>query len=138
MSITKYAFYWQRLLGWLIDIVLLYPISWVIQEQTINLGIIPSNIIFFISLGFYYVIFWVRWGATPGMLLMKIKIVPINGVMTVGRGISRYIGGIISSLCFTLGHLWMLWDKKSQTWQDKMAKTIVIRVEPEEKEKTDV
>ena len=34
---------------------------------------------------------------------------------------------IISAWPCYLGYLWMLWDDRRQTWQDKVANSIVVR-----------
>ena len=36
------------------------------------------------------------------------------------------IGRIIASIPCYLGYLWMLWDKESQTWHDKIANDVVV------------
>jgi uncharacterized RDD family membrane protein YckC len=33
----------------------------------------------------------------------------------------------ISANVFYLGYLWMLWDDKKQTWQDKVVTSVVVR-----------
>ena len=134
----KYASFWKRLLGGLIDLVLLYLPLMYIHQLTYSLGFILSPLTVIFVDGIYYIFFWVRWRATPGMLLVRIKMMPLQGELTVERGIIRYLGTYISAICFMLGYIWMIWDKKNQTWQDKLAKTIVIRVETEEEEKRTV
>jgi len=36
------------------------------------------------------------------------------------------IGKLISGLVFSLGYLWLLWDKDRQTWHDKLVSTVVM------------
>jgi uncharacterized RDD family membrane protein YckC len=43
------------------------------------------------------------------------------------RAFIRWVGGYFSALAISLGYLWMLWDKESQCWHDKLAGDIVIR-----------
>jgi uncharacterized RDD family membrane protein YckC len=38
------------------------------------------------------------------------------------------VGKFISSLILLLGYFWMLWDPKKQTWHDKIAKSVVVKV----------
>ncbi len=40
-----------------------------------------------------------------------------------GRQLARLPSGVV----FGLGYLWMLWDPRSQTWHDMLARTIVIK-----------
>ncbi|MEC8486226.1 MAG: RDD family protein, partial [Actinomycetota bacterium] len=37
-------------------------------------------------------------------------------------------GNVISGQILYLGYLWMIWDKDRQTWHDKVAGTIVVKV----------
>jgi uncharacterized RDD family membrane protein YckC len=124
----NYASFLQRLLGGLIDLIITFPISWIGYKLQMGQTDVLLQILFMIFNGFYFIIFWVIKSATPGMMLMKIKLVTDNKSLTIWRAGIRYIGMNISMACLFLGCLWMLWDKKRQTWQDKMAKTYVIKV----------
>ena len=68
-------------------------------------------------------------GATVGQNLMKIQVVDVAGgdVIGMGRATGRYFMSIISAWPCYLGYLWMLWDDRRQTWQDKVANSIVVR-----------
>jgi uncharacterized RDD family membrane protein YckC len=71
-------------------------------------------------------------GQTPGKRLLGIRVYDFGGKpggIGYGRGLIRYIGKIISSIPCGLGYLWMLWDKQSQTWHDKIASTVVVPVD---------
>ncbi len=79
----------------------------------------------------YYVYFIGSKGQTVGKMAMGIKVVNMGG-----KGHPDYmhaflrevVGKFISGLLFALGYLWMLWDGKKQTWHDKIAGTVVVRV----------
>ncbi len=76
----------------------------------------------------YFIFMWGYKGATLGKMALQIKIVSTSGSdISYGAAFLRYIGTIISSIPFSLGFLWMLWDNKNQTWHDKIASTCVIR-----------
>ena len=45
-----------------------------------------------------------------------------------GRGLGRALAMLPSVAPLFLGCLWMLWDSRNETWHDKIAGTIVIRV----------
>ncbi|MCS7180331.1 MAG: RDD family protein [bacterium] len=90
-------------------------------------------IIFFIFLIFYEIFLVGKFGATLGKMIMGIKIVDENG-NKISYG-TAFIREILIKVVFYfliffiagLGYLWALWDKKKQTWHDKIAKTIVIK-----------
>jgi len=104
------------------------PVAWVIYKSNISRYFLLPQIPHFLFEGVYYVLFWVTKSATPGMMLMKIKIVTDKGSLTLWRAVLRFIGACISSFFWGLGGLWMLWDKRKQTWQDKMARTFVVKI----------
>ncbi|WP_353571466.1 RDD family protein [Candidatus Albibeggiatoa sp. nov. BB20] len=73
-------------------------------------------------------LFWVRYGATPGKVLVDCKIVnaTTGKPISLGQAILRYLAYFISALPLGLGFLWILWDKRKQGWHDKIANTVVI------------
>ncbi len=68
-------------------------------------------------------------GATFGKRVLGLKVIDANSGQNLGiaRGALRYIGRIPSALVCLLGYFWMLWDKQSQTWHDKIATSLVIK-----------
>ena len=72
-----------------------------------------------------------KTGQTWGAKIVGVKVVleasgePIGIGKSVGRAL---FAGFISANVFYLGYLWMLWDGEKQTWQDKVVKSIVVRV----------
>lgn len=123
----NYASPWQRLLGWLIDFIITFPIAWIIHKSSIGRSTVLSQMVYMLFEGSYYVAFWLIKGASPGMMLMKISLSTENRALTLWRAILRYVGLNVSIFCLGLGALWMLWDKRRQTWQDKMARTFVVK-----------
>jgi uncharacterized RDD family membrane protein YckC len=45
-----------------------------------------------------------------------------------GMGIARYFVHILDVLPCYIGFLWPIWDKKRQTFADKIIKTVVIKI----------
>lgn len=70
-------------------------------------------------------------GATLGKQFFKLKVKVEDGSeITWWKAIIREsLGKILSSIVFSLGYLWSLWDPKKQTWHDKMVGTVVIQTE---------
>jgi uncharacterized RDD family membrane protein YckC len=124
---TVCAGFGERLVAWLIDLIIL---------------IIPSIVVFAIFDGamrqlinvlvdaVYFVYFWSTSGQTPGKSVMKLKVVYADGgaILSPGQAIVRYIGTIISGIVIGLGYLWIIWDPKHEGWHDKIANTKVIKV----------
>ena len=79
----------------------------------------------------YYTYFTGKNGQTPGKKALNIKVINPDTTFPPGYGyafLREVIGKPISSFCFGLGYLWVLWDDKKQTWHDKIAHTVVIKV----------
>ncbi len=79
---------------------------------------------------FYYVGFWSSTGQTPGKAVMNIRIIDAQdgGLPRLSQAILRYLGTFISSICLGLGYFWAVFDKYNQTWHDKIANTVVVKV----------
>jgi uncharacterized RDD family membrane protein YckC len=75
----------------------------------------------------YFIVFWRLSGATPGKMLMGLRVIH-GGDSNIGvaRGIVRYFGYFLSALVLFLGFLWVLGDSHRQGWHDKMARTQVV------------
>ena len=75
----------------------------------------------------YFPFFWIFTGHTPGMFLMGLTMVTLEGErLSLWRVVVRTIGFFLSAFLFFLGFLWILIDNRRQGWHDKMAGTCVI------------
>lgn len=70
-------------------------------------------------------------GQTLGKRALGIRVVdatnggPIGG----GKALGRYLfKAFISGTICALGYLWMLFDKRKQTWHDKVVTSVVVKV----------
>jgi uncharacterized RDD family membrane protein YckC len=77
---------------------------------------------------FVTIILWYYKSATPGKMILKLKIIDAStgGKMTLGQSIGRYFAYIPAMILFCFGFFWIIWDKRKQGWHDKLAKTVVI------------
>jgi uncharacterized RDD family membrane protein YckC len=71
---------------------------------------------------------WTRYMGTPGKLLLGCQVVDADTgePITYRQGIIRYVGYFVSIMSLFIGFLWMIWDKRHQTFHDKMANTVVV------------
>jgi uncharacterized RDD family membrane protein YckC len=78
----------------------------------------------------YYTYFHGTTGQTPGDAALGIKVLDIETREVIGyqRAFVRALVAIVSYLVVFLGFLWMLWDPRRQTWHDKAAGTVPVRV----------
>ena len=124
-----------RLVGYIVDIfiqfmvvVVLGILSTILAVIFWPLAVISALLIIAVSI-LYFPYFWVHGGQTPGMTLMKIKVVRDDdgGPITWGPAILRWIGFYISHVIFYLGFIWIFIDKRRRGWQDLIAGTVVIK-----------
>jgi uncharacterized RDD family membrane protein YckC len=77
--------------------------------------------------GVYRVYFHTRYGATPGKMLIRARVVDYEGhSITWQQAILRYVGFIISAFYFGIGFLVMIFDKRKRGIHDMISKTRVV------------
>lgn len=139
-STVRYAGFWARAVATAIDsiiwLVISLPALYFIYgsayfEQGIDSPIIygfADAMISWILPIIIVLIFWRIKQATPGKIMLKMKVVDAKTGLppSTWQLLIRYFGYILSALIFLLGFFWTGWDKKKQAWHDKIAGTMVI------------
>ncbi len=83
--------------------------------------------LFYIICFLYYSHSWRRGGQTVGMKSWRIKVISeYKPEVTLSQCMLRSAIGFFSILAAGLGFLWMLFNKKQQTWHDKASMTRVV------------
>ena len=83
----------------------------------------------FLLIVVYHVGFWAWKGTTIGGIVCHLRVVRSDGTpLRFTEALVRGLSAIISVAVAGLGWFWMLWDPGRQTWHDKIAGTIVVRV----------
>ncbi|WP_353274283.1 RDD family protein [Wolbachia endosymbiont (group A) of Ennomos erosarius] len=106
------------------------PLS--IEEKTTQSRLgklwILNQIVQFIMLFCYVAYMWVRFAATPGKLLLGLRVVDAQTFekMTLKQATKRFFSFILSVAPLFLGFLWSNFNKRCQTWHDKIAGTVVV------------
>jgi uncharacterized RDD family membrane protein YckC len=136
-STPSYAGFWIRTLATLIDSLLIYgmiyTILWLFLKEgafASELALHPLRILLewivpmCIAIGFWHI-----KGATPGKMLLGLRVVDADTLQAVElpRLIGRYFAYFLGIFTFFLGFLWVAWDKKKQGIHDKAMRTVVIR-----------
>jgi uncharacterized RDD family membrane protein YckC len=148
----QYAGFWIRFVAWFIDGIV---VSIVTQPVTLALGsgfsfeveenalgepasfnwdLDETRLIIGVIIGFavplvYWMVALSKWGQTLGALAVSIKVQHPDGtLLSPALAAVRYFGTILSGLCLGLGYFWMIWDRRKQTWQDKFANSVVVKV----------
>lgn len=140
MQMAKAGFL-TRLFASLIDLIITYLFYFVFLGlvgkylnifSKSNLAGFSFFIIINLLFGLYFVVFWSTTGQTIGKLIMRQKVVSLDGSkISIKTAAIRWLGYIVSTLPLYLGFLWIIWDKDKQGFHDKIAKTYVIKIKKE-------
>lgn len=114
-----------RVGGYFIDAVIIIVITQILGAVSNSLGSL-ANLVLFIGFGYLTGV----KGQTPGRQLVKISVVKESDgtFLGAGAGIGRAFLHILDALPLLLGFLWPIWDKKNQTFADKIIKSVVVKV----------
>lgn len=76
----------------------------------------------------YYVFFHGKYGATPGKMACKIKVVrPDGSRITYGRAVGRYFAEWLSTLILCIGYIMAAFNAEKRALHDQICDTRVIR-----------
>ena len=148
----RYAGFWIRLLASIIDsvlfVIVLGGLLYLLMGsdiQTAFLSVYDGSVTtieegltqaqkyeyFFINniLPIFLVIFlWVKYGGTPGKLMLGIEVIDekTGKNMSIGKSILRYIGYLLSTIPLLLGFIWVAFDKRKRGFHDMIAGSVVV------------
>jgi uncharacterized RDD family membrane protein YckC len=137
-----YAGFWIRALAYVIDGALIGAIrSIVLIPMGLSMLDRPfASPWFFTHLGeakfaslaislAYCVYFWTQYGATPGKMLLKLRVVtPQGALISAGQAVGRYFAQMLSGILLGIGFMMAGWDDQKRALHDRLAETRVIRV----------
>ena len=145
----KYVGFWKRTVAVLVDafliiIVTLPILIWAYGFEYLNNEHMEKGSLYFIINYIFptiaVILLWKYYQATPGKMIFKATIVDAKtgGKPTLKQWIIRYLGYFVSLLPFGLGYFWVAFDKKKQSFHDKLAKTLVIQSKVIESEPVEI
>ncbi|MFT4993563.1 MAG: putative RDD family membrane protein YckC [Paraglaciecola sp.] len=134
----EYAGFWLRVAASLIDtimlLVLLFPLLSLIYGMTYwtqprPISGIGDVVLNYIAPGVIVILFWVYKSATPGKMILKMRIVDAKTLQQpkTSQLLVRYLGYYLSAIPLFLGLIWVGIDKRKQGFHDKLAGTLVIK-----------
>lgn len=140
---VEYAGFWRRLLAIVIDGIVLsiftLPINIFLGQKMLiqRPGQPPSLAFSYIGLSYllsvavncvYFTYFTSQKGATPGKMLLGLKVVTANGdPLTVGRSAGRFFAYLLSAFIFGIGYLMAAFDSQKRALHDYICSTRVIK-----------
>ncbi len=94
------------------------------DDGVIEVFFLSSLIITYLA---YHLFYLTAFGATPGKLLLKLRVVDSYGrELRFRRSVIRLLGYIVSLCSLCLGFFHIIIDPLAQGWHDKIAGTYVI------------
>jgi uncharacterized RDD family membrane protein YckC len=129
----------DRLVANIIDnVILIIPIMIIQFLLFSSERPLPSQLVNFVFMAIPVAYHWYFWthkdGQTPGKFALGIRVVKMHGgkIRDVDAVI-RAIGYHVSAMLFGIGFIWAIFDKRNQTWHDKIARTYVVRTNEQRK-----
>lgn len=136
----EYAGFWIRVGAALIDTLLVMVITFPLLIAIYGWGYFDADVTGFIAgpadvliswvlPAIAVILFWVYRQATPGKMVLSLRIQDANtgGRLSWGQSGGRYLGYFLATLPLGLGLIWVAFDKKKQGWHDKLAHTVVVK-----------
>ncbi|HUE23586.1 MAG TPA: RDD family protein [Bryobacteraceae bacterium] len=136
----QYAGFWIRFVAMIIDGVILFVVSVVVQLLFAPMLRNGRMDVMLMALGFEYLIgmvigatyegvFVSRFGATPGKMALDLKVIrPDGGPLSLGRAVGRYFAKIVSGIILAIGYIMAGFDSQKRALHDMICDTRVIRV----------
>lgn len=148
---AAYAGFWIRVLGYLIDAIVLGVIGAILQMSLfrsmiamprIQTGVPPDPAVFasmFGMMGLVYLLqlaiagcyeafFLANLAATPGKLVIGVKVLrPDGSRVSLGRAFGRYFAKILSFLIFFIGVIIVGFDSQKRGLHDMICDTRVVK-----------
>lgn len=85
--------------------------------------------VLFVSLYLFFAYFWTRNGQTLGMQVWLIRVQnPDGSSISWLQALLRFMMGFVCWGAAGLGYLWLLVDRKHQTWTDRFSESIVVKL----------
>lgn len=124
----------SRFVGSIVDGILLAIVNAILQ--TLLVGGVHGATYSLVALlpivlqAAYFTYFHSTGGQTPGMMLLKIKVVTTSGQkLTAQTALIRYAVSIVSGLILMIGYIVAFFNRERQTWHDMAAGTYVVKTD---------
>ncbi len=121
------AGFWRRFAGAILDGIILGLVNAILVALLKTAGDVIGLLLWFTYLT---VLIGGPRGQTLGQQALGIRVISFDtgGSIGYGRAFIRIFAAYLSFIVILLGYVWMLWDKESQCWHDKLANDVVVPV----------
>ncbi|QGR02476.1 RDD family protein [Ehrlichia ruminantium] len=133
-SVYSYFFIHSQMNDTMIKVIEKYKMNVPLTEEESHIKnkylyrVLCSQIIQVIVLYIYAVYSWTRYSATLGKFIMGLRVVDATTFekITLSQSIKRFFSSALSCIPFCIGIIWCNFNKRRQTWHDKIAHTVVV------------
>jgi uncharacterized RDD family membrane protein YckC len=123
------AGFWRRFVAAFIDGLVVGVVQFIFNRAV---GGFLASLVGLVVSAAYFTYFHGRTGQTPGDAALGVKVIDLQGgtgqLIGYPRAFLRWLVSIVSGLALLVGFLWMLWDDEKQTWHDKAAGSVVVKL----------
>lgn len=136
----EYVGFWPRVLGSVIDSLLLSMLTVPLLAAVYGWGYFtdidrpfvsgPADVVIsWVAPAVITMALWLTIRATPGKLAIRSQVVDADTgeTIAVSQAVLRYVGYVVAMVPMGLGLLWVAFDPRRQGWHDKIAGTVVVR-----------
>lgn len=117
MAFLPRAGFWTRFFATVVDLILLALAMPVVQAMWPFLWVI------------YHCGMWTWKGTTIGGIVFGLKVVRMDGKpVDFSVALVRCLAACLSAIPLFLGFFWAGWDREHQSWHDKIAGTVIVKV----------
>ena len=123
------AGFWIRLAALLLDVIIVALICSLLSGFFSDGSHIRIKADLLPSLAIYGALMWKLRGSTVGGIVCGLKVVRLDDrPIDWGTAIVRALSCFLSLAVMGLGFIWVVFDDQRQSWHDKIAGTVVVRV----------
>ncbi len=136
----EYAGFWIRFGAKIIDWIILSVINAFVSgslsfmmasssDRYLSLILVLISNAFLFAFQVAYVTWFLgRFGATPGKMACRLKVVmPDGGRVSYSRALGRYFGEFLSGMTLLIGYFIAAFDDQKRTLHDRICNTRVVR-----------
>lgn len=124
------AGFWLRSLAAFVDGLVFFVVQ--IPFAVLDVDDATTQIVSLVLAAGYFTYFHGRTGQTPGDALAGIRVVGVRedeeGPIGYRRALIRWGFSFVSAFVALLGYFAMLWHPERQTWHDRVAGSVPVRV----------
>lgn len=138
-GILEYAGFGIRFAAKVIDGVIGIVLYWVLVLGSVGLVrarpqqgttiLLMITLAYYVILGSYSIFFLGKYGATPGKMACKIKVISANGSnVSYGRATGRFFAELLSGLILYIGYIIAAFDEEKRALHDRICDTRVVKM----------